>query len=111
MSTVYYFDIDGTLADQKVNNAKYDLDNIIPDENMIKAVNALYDKGNKIIIITGRGSITGIDWKEETEKQLKGWGLKYHELRFVKKPLKYLYVDDLACSPEEFWHRIDLDED
>lgn len=106
--TCIILDIDGTIADCVGETSIYDFSNVIPDENMIRAINILYDKGHRIIILTGRGSFTGIDWKEITEKQLESWGLKYHELRFIKKPLKYLYVDDCACSPEEFWHRIDL---
>ncbi len=106
---IYIFDIDGTLADIKIDGNKfYGIENVMPDENMIRAVNVLYDKGHTIVIMTGRGSTTGIDWREETEKQLKDWGVKYTELRFVKKPEEYLYVDDKACSPEEFWHKADL---
>jgi hypothetical protein len=69
---------------------------------MISIINDLYDKGNEIIIMTGRGSITGIDWVAETEKQLSTWKVKYNELRFVSKPAEYLYIDDKACSPKEF---------
>ena len=99
----YIFDMDETFCSSiKKNNKNYYIDNLVPNKQMIILINKLYNNGNKIIIMTGRGSITGIDWKEETEKQLKVWGVKYHELRFIKKPLDYLYVDDKACSPEEF---------
>lgn len=99
----YIFDIDGTFCHQiEVDNKNYYISNQKPDKTMINIINSLYDKGNKIIIMTGRGSNTGIDWKEETEKQLKIWGVKYHKLKFIKKPLNYMYVDDCACSPKEF---------
>ena len=99
----YIFDLDETLCFSKVkDHYNYYLDNLIPNKQMITKINELYDKGDKIIIMTGRGAITGIDWKEETEKQLKAWDIKYHELKFIKKPLDYMYVDDKACSPKEF---------
>ena len=37
--------------------------------------------------------MTGIDWREVTEKQLSDWGLSYHELHFGKPNADY-YVDD-----------------
>jgi len=99
----YIFDMDETFCDSiKKDHKNYFLDNLIPNKQMIKMINKLYDKGHRIIVMTGRGAMTGIDWKEETEKQLKTWNVKYHELRFIKKPLDYLYVDDKACSPKEF---------
>lgn len=106
--TTYIFDIDGTLDDPNEENIIKDYTNVTPDENMIKIVNYLYDQGHEIILMTGRGGNTGIDWKDITKKQLKEWGLKYHELRFIKKPEKYVYVDDMACSPEEFLNRVEL---
>jgi len=106
---VYIFDIDGTITDWKEEDHKnYYEDNIIPNMDMIKTINILYDRGHPIWFVTGRGAISGIDWKEETENQLKHWGVKYHKLKFIKKPFNYLYVDDMACSPEEFWHKVDL---
>lgn len=102
----YIFDIDGTFMD-----SKNDLNNyyeIIPDENMIKIINFLYDKGNHIIIETGRGGNTGIDWKDMTKEQLKECGIKYHELRFIKKPWGYVRIDDCSCSPEEFLNKVEL---
>jgi len=102
----YIFDIDKTICDCKEeNHFNYYIENLIPDKDMIRKINKLYDLGHPIIFITGRGAITGIDWREETEKQLKIWNIKYHELRFIKKPLDYLYVDDKACSPKEFMEK------
>lgn len=53
-----------------------------PNQDVIAVCNHLYDSGNSIIVYTARGSGSGIDWSKETEKQLKDWGLKYHELHF-----------------------------
>ena len=66
-----------------------------PFLDRIKIVNNLYDEGNKIILFTARGSATGIDWKDLTEKQVKDWGLKHHELRFGK-PHADVFIDDRA---------------
>ncbi|MBE3094979.1 MAG: hypothetical protein IMZ52_08090 [Actinobacteria bacterium] len=100
------FDIDETICSSiKKDHKNYFIDNLIPNEGMIKKINQLYDKGHEIIFLTGRGAITGIDWEDETRMQLKTWGIKYHELKFIKKPLDYLYVDDKACSPQEFMEK------
>ena len=103
--TTYIFDIDGTFTD--ISESLSDYTNAIPDENMIKMINYLYDQGNEIILRTGRGSTTNTDWSELTKKQLKEWGVKYHKLEFVNKPAKYLIIDDMAVSPREFWDIIE----
>lgn len=106
----YIFDIDETICTcKKEDHTNYFIDNLIPYEFMIEKINKLYDAGNTIVFITGRGAQTGINWKDETKHQLKIWGVKYHKLRFVKKPLDYLYVDDKACSPKEFMERYEED--
>jgi len=103
----YIFDIDGVICNLKNDDHYfYYLKNLIPNMEVIDAINKLYDDGNTIIFMTGRGTQTGIDWREETEKQLSIRGVKYHELRFINKPLDYLYVDDHACSIEEFIEKI-----
>jgi len=107
----YIFDIDGTLNDPNTeylgDNQPYKYRDVIPDENMIKMVNHLYEQGNEIILMTGRGSTSKIDWREFTENQLKEWGVKYHKLEMVDKPPRYTYVDDMAVSPREFWEIIE----
>jgi len=99
---IYIVDIDGTIADTPEGD---EYDKAEPDMNLIILINSFYDRGDKIIIETGRGGITGKDWKKLTEEQLKEWGVKYHELRFVQKPAKYLRIDDMCCSPEELWSK------
>jgi hypothetical protein len=99
----FIFDMDETICYQKnKDHYEYYLDNLIPDNEMISYINKLYERGHPIIIMTGRGAVTGIDWSAETRMQLSKWGVKYTELRFIKKPLDYLYVDDKACSPKAF---------
>ena len=102
----YIFDIDGTFCDYISDKGDYS--KVEPDENMIKIINYLYDKGHPIVIETGRGGNSGIDWKEITEKQLKEWGVKYNELKFVKKPWIYTRVDDRSKSPSQFLEELEI---
>ncbi len=91
---VFCLDIDGVLgryADIKDMNQSYA--NNLPNHDVIEICNRLYDNGNKIVLYTARGTGSGIDWSQETEKQLKNWGLKYHKLYFGKPPATY-YIDD-----------------
>ena len=86
----FVFDIDGVIAKiEKDNN--YALTE--PNKPMIDVINKLYHMGNYILLLTARGYVTGIDWREITEQQLKKWGLEYHELYFGKPNADY-YVDD-----------------
>ena len=89
---IWFFDIDGTLCDTIDTNYK----DAIPDYAMITLVNMLYDKGDVINIITGRGSTSGINHRILTENQLKKWKVKYHRLEFG------LIVSDYVTSPMEF---------
>lgn len=86
----FVFDIDGVIA-----KIQKDLDYGMsePNEKMIQIVNKLYDYGNKIVLFTARGYVTGKDWSEVTKDQMKRWGLKYHELKFGKPNADY-YIDD-----------------
>ena len=83
-----------------------------PNEEMIKAINTLYDAGHYIVMFTARGTVTGIDWRAVTQNQLQKWGLRYHEL-YLGKPAADYYIDDkmislpelmemaLLCSPKK----------
>lgn len=86
----FVFDIDGVIAKLQPQN---DYALAEPNEEMITVINKLYGMGNQIILLTARGYVTGIDWKEITENQLKSWGLHYHELYFGKPNADY-YIDD-----------------
>lgn len=94
---IYAIDIDGVLC----NDTLGDYENSQPDMNIINKVNNLYDKGNIIKIFTARGSATGIDWREFTKKQLKSWGVKYHEL-ILGKPHMDFIIDDKAINIKDW---------
>ena len=96
---IYCFDLDGTLCDTIDGNYKESS----PYYNRISRVNNLYNEGHHIIIETARGSVTGIDWFDLTESQLKEWGVKYHELRTGIKKYADFYVDDKGIKDIDFF--------
>jgi spore coat polysaccharide biosynthesis protein SpsF len=89
----YCIDIDGTLC--TITAGAYAL--AAPYSDVIAAVNELYREGHRIILMTARGSGTGIDWRKKTEEQLAAWGVKYHELWFGK-PSADIYIDDKTIN-------------
>lgn len=91
------FDIDGVIATLVPGN-----DYLIsePDKRVVNLIKLLFNRGNKIIIYTARGTVTGIDWKETTEEQLKKWGVPYDELHFGK-PGADIFIDDKAINISE----------
>ncbi len=89
----YVFDIDGTIC----TNTYGEYENAEPYPINIKKINSLYSGGNYIKYFTARGSGTGIDWYQFTEKQLASWGAKYHEL-ILGKPEGDIYVDDKGIN-------------
>lgn len=95
----FVFDIDGVVA-----KLQKDLDYALsePNERMIRIINKLYDYGNKIVLFTARGYVTGKNWSEVTQEQMKRWGVKYHELKFGKPNADY-YVDDKMLSLERLY--------
>ncbi len=96
----YCFDIDGTLC----TNTEGAYEAARPHVDVIVRVNALFDGGHRIILCTARGATTGIDWRSTTERQLKDWGVKFHELWFGK-PTADLYVDDKAVNIKDWMAR------
>lgn len=101
----FVFDIDGVIA-RKREDLDYGM--AMPNEKMIQIVNQLYDWGNRIVLFTARGYVTGIDWKETTEKQMKDWGVKYHELH-MGKPNADFYIDDKMLDLEFLYREIKTD--
>ena len=93
----YVFDIDGTIC----NNTYGEYEKAIPIISNIKHINFLFKKGNYIKFFTARGSGTGKDWYEFTEKQLKSWGAFYHEL-IVGKPEGDFYIDDKGINAAQW---------
>jgi hypothetical protein len=93
----YCFDIDGTICSNTCG--KYE--DAEPIKYMIDQINSLYNNGHTILLFTARGSTTGIDWRELTEKQMRDWGVHYHKL-ILGKPEADLYIDDKGMSIDEW---------
>ena len=101
----YCFDLDGTICDTPIRpiDNKPIYAESTPFPFMVEQVNRLFDEGHKIIIMTARGRGSGIDWTQWTTKQLKMWGVKYHELEpMFHKPTADLFIDDKGISVEEW---------
>ena len=96
---ILYVDIDETICmspdDRDYAKAK-------PIKKNIDKINKLYDEGNMITYWTARGTGSGIDWRDVTEKQFDKWGVKYHDLKFGK-PIYDLFVDDKNINSETFF--------
>jgi histidinol phosphatase-like enzyme len=106
--SVYVFDVDGTICtmtDGKYHEAK-------PNFDRIQKVNSLYDAGHTVIFLTARGMGTTSNnvaaayakWYDFTEKQLKSWGIKFHQL-FLGKPFGHFYVDDRGWNDVDFFEK------
>ena len=91
--TVYCFDIDGTLC--SITDGRYEDATPFPDR--IAVVNRLFAEGHRIKLFTARGSTTGIDWRELTERQMGEWQVEYHEL-IMGKPEADVFIDDKAFN-------------
>jgi hypothetical protein len=96
----FVFDIDGVIA-TIVPTIDYALAG--PMVENIKRLNRLYDAGNTIILFTARGTVTGINWTEVTQKQMSEWGVRYHRLQFGKPAADY-YIDDKMISLDTLAH-------
>lgn len=98
-----YVDIDETICfyeEEIALDGKKDYSKAIPNYENIEKVNQLYEQSNTIVYWTARGSRSGIDWYEFTEKQLFDWGAKYHVLR-CDKPYYDLFIEDRSIRIEE----------
>lgn len=104
------FDIDNVLCttDKKHNYSKSK-----PIKKNILAVNKAYSKGFVIILYTARcmgrynGNLSKINKKIKplTLKQLKKWGVRYHEIYFGK-PSFDLFVDDKSLFFKKKWSEL-----
>tara|TARA_B100000925_G_C21969152_1_gene457010 strand:- start:916 stop:1218 length:303 start_codon:yes stop_codon:yes gene_type:complete len=99
---IIYVDIDDTIC---TRSEDLDYSKAMPLHERINKINKLYDGGNKIVYWTARGTISGIDWREVTEKQFADWGVKYHELHF-EKPVYDLFIDDKNINSETFFEKM-----
>lgn len=96
---IYCFDLDNTLCitiDGDYKNSK-------PIQERIDKVNKLHSEGNRIIIDTARGSVTGIDWFDLTKSQLDSWGVRYDELKVGIKTYADVYVDDKGINDNQYF--------
>ena len=85
-----FVDIDETICNTRRDR---DYSKSTPIDEHIQKINKLYDEGHHIVYWTARGSGSGIDWKDLTEKQLSAWGVKHHELRLGKPSYDLLICD------------------
>ena len=95
---IIYVDIDETIC---ISPESRDYSKAIPIKSRIEKINRLYEN-NTIIYWTARGTGSGIDWREVTEKQFKDWGVKYHRLKF-QKPAYDLFIDDKNINSERYF--------
>lgn len=96
---IIYVDIDETIC---ITPEDRDYSKASPIQKHINKINELYDNGNTIIYWTARGTGSGIDWREVTERQFKKWGVKYHKLNFGK-PIYDIFIDDKNINTENFF--------
>lgn len=92
--TRYCFDLDETICATPSSRNYYEA---VPYLNVIKRINGLYYQGHTITIFTARGSSSGVDYRELTERQLMCWGVNFDEL-LLGKPSYDVYVDDKAIN-------------
>ena len=96
---IYYVDIDETICRYE---GERNYPDALPIEKNIEKINDLYESGNTVVYWTARGTTTGLDWRDVTEKQFSKWGVKYHELKFGK-PNYDLFIDDKNIGSERFF--------
>jgi mannose-6-phosphate isomerase-like protein (cupin superfamily) len=94
----YFIDLDNTLCLTEESNYFGSK----PLQQRIKYVEKLKEEGHHITIWTARGSSSGIDHRELTEKQLKEWNVPYDEL-IMGKPRYDCYIDDKSFNVDSFW--------
>jgi hypothetical protein len=101
---IYIVDIDETICSTPLKDGIRDYENSTPILDRIAKINKLYDEGHTIKYWTARGSGSGIDWTELTNKQLIEWGCKFHEAR-LGKPSYDVWVDDKAVNDKDFFFK------
>jgi len=97
---IIFVDIDETICTSPESR---DYSKAKPIKKNIKKINKMYDNGDTIVYWTARGTGSGIDWREVTEKQFEEWGVKYHDLKFGK-PIYDLFIDDKNINSDAFFN-------
>jgi uncharacterized HAD superfamily protein len=91
---IYVIDIDGTLC--KEEHRFWEYEKAEPYKEAINKVNALFGRGNHIIIHTSRFK----DDIEVTRDWLNKYKVRYHHL-IMDKPRADVYVDNAAKRMDE----------
>ena len=102
---IYYVDIDETICRYE-DVREYPL--AVPIPERIEKINTLYDSGHTIVYWTARGAVTGIDWTELTELQLKQWDAKHNKLVMNNKPNYDILICDKAINSDTFFKEGEL---
>lgn len=87
---VIYVDIDETIC---LPPPDRDYQRCVPIPENIARINRLYDRGHTVVYWTARGSRSGLDHRELTERQLQAWGARHHRLLMGKPPYDLLICD------------------
>lgn len=97
-------DIDDTIS----VTLNRDWEHAKPIQPVIDKINALFDQGWEIYLVTARGNLScktreeaDHKYRAQIEKWLKEHGVKYTLLSFQKYLAAY-YIDDKGLTPEEF---------
>lgn len=101
---IYYVDIDETIC---YYDGPREYPFALPIRENIRKINDLYDAGHTVVYWTARGTVSGIDWREVTEKQLERWGAKFHELN-LQKPAYDVFICDKAINSDTFFKEGEL---
>ena len=100
-----FVDIDDTICFYEDGLDKFSKKRNYTDANpnfeYIAKINKLYDEGHEITYWTARGFVTGLDWVELTQNQLKEWGCKCHHISVGEKPAYDLLICDKTKRIEE----------
>lgn len=94
-------DLDGTILEEKDEQKRPEP---LPLAGAVGAVNTLYEMGHQITIYTARGQ----NDLELTLRQLKEYGVKYHNL-VLGKPVGDIFIDDRAYAFKDWrkdWHKV-----
>ena len=95
-----YVDIDETIC---ITPADRDYTKSTPIQKNIEKINELYEQGHTIIYWTARGSASGKDHSKITQKQMKEWNAKFHELK-LGKPMYDLFICDKAVNSLDYFN-------
>lgn len=96
----YVIDIDGTIC---IDSGS--VETRTPFYERIAYFNNLYEEGNTIVYHTARGLKSGKGekyYRPITEKQLKDWGVKYHELSFKNHDAD-VFIDDKCINVNDIF--------